>query len=94
MPTTVERVATIEAALNTWTRRNHGPERPDGRSSNTANRWYPTDQERRPCCNAIRSPSRAWPWSLYRHCHSVQHIANLHGVSATELRRAIRAREG
>ena len=47
--------------------------RPSGQTDN-ANRWIPTDSERFSCCEGIRSPSRAYPWSMYKHCHSKKHI--------------------
>ena len=54
-------------------------------------RWYPNEQrEACSCCSHIRTPSRAWPYSLNKHCRSVQHVSSLCGVNATELRRAVR----
>jgi hypothetical protein len=47
--------------------------RPDGRSDN-GGRWYPSDTEKCSCCDNIRSPSHAYPWSLYKHCYSMKHI--------------------
>ncbi len=52
-------------------------------------RWYPSAAEERPCCAAIRPPSRRWPLSLLRHCRSDRHVAALFGVSVAELRAAI-----
>lgn len=49
--------------------------RPSGKTDN-GGRWYPSTGEKRECCNLIREPSRAFPWSLYKHCNSVKHIAN------------------
>lgn len=40
-------------------------------------RWDPHDEERRDCCNHVREPSRAYPWSLYNHCKTLKHICNL-----------------
>lgn len=46
-----------------------------------ARRWYPDDEiEKCECCCFIRSPSKAWPSSLYRHCCSLGHICNMLGV--------------
>ena len=53
-------------------------------------RWYPSDDERCWCCKFIREPSYRWPWSLSTHCRSVEHVAALMDVDATELRRAVR----
>jgi hypothetical protein len=51
---------------------------PDG-SFDSAGRWYPSDDEECPCCMDIRSPSRAYPFSLMRHCRTRKHIRNLLG---------------
>lgn len=51
-------------------------------------RWYPSEAETQPCCSSIRSPSRAWPHSLNRHCRTIRHIARLFDISAADLRRA------
>lgn len=39
-------------------------------------RWYPDDIERCSCCASIRSPSRSYPWSIWKHCKSAKHIHN------------------
>lgn len=40
-------------------------------------RWYPHDDERRPCCDSIRHPSRRFPYSLLTHCRTKRHITML-----------------
>jgi len=55
-----------------------------------AGRWYPDSLETCPCCASIRTPSRAWPNSLNKHCRSIEHIANLCKVDPSALRKAIR----
>jgi hypothetical protein len=47
--------------------------KPDGKWD-TAGRWYPSDFEKCDCCNGLRSPSRAFPKSLWKHCHTKKHI--------------------
>ena len=42
-----------------------------------AGRWWPSDREQYSCCNAIRTPSRAYPFSLMVHCRTRKHVANL-----------------
>jgi hypothetical protein len=74
-------------AAEEWRRRGTGQSRPDGTWDN-ANRYYPSDTERETCCTAIRTPSRAFPYSLWRHAHSHRHVAAKFGTSASELRRA------
>jgi hypothetical protein len=50
-------------------------------------RWYP--KKTQPCCVGIRSPSRAWPWSLMAHCRTAQHVAYDTGYNVAVLRQAI-----
>ena len=62
---------------------------PDGYYTN-GDKWYPSDEERCWCCSCIRTPSWNWPWSLNKHCRSVEHVAALMDVDVTDLRRAVR----
>jgi len=55
-----------------------------------AGRFYPADEERCSCCDGIRSPSRAWPKSLWKHCQTYSHIACLYGVEIKALKRAVK----
>ena len=55
-----------------------------------AQRWHPTKEERCECCETIRSPTRAWPYSLMLHCRTIGHVAALYGVDVGELQRAVR----
>jgi hypothetical protein len=48
---------------------------PTGHKDN-GGRWYPDNDEKCMCCNNIRSPSRAYPWSLWKHCKSKKHVTN------------------
>jgi hypothetical protein len=76
----------VEAARQ-WLARNKGPSRPAGRWDG-AGRYYPSDDERRECCDDIRRPSRAYPYSLWAHVHSAVHVAALHDVDPANVRRA------
>ena len=50
---------------------------PEG-SFDRQSRWYPDEQrEEAMCCNAIREPSRNWPYSLIKHCRSKKHLKHL-----------------
>lgn len=51
-----------------------------------AGRWYPSDEERMPCCNRIRRPSRGFPWSYMTHCRTLKHICNLYRIQESEVR--------
>lgn len=61
----------------------------DGRFDN-AGRWYPAAHEKQSCCNAIRTPSKAHPYSYNRHCRTKKHVAMLYKVSLTELNAALK----
>lgn len=64
--------------------------RPEGRTDK-GGRWFPAASEGCSCCSSIRTPSRSWPWSLYKHCHSIGHVASRFDVDASALRRAVKA---
>lgn len=57
---------------------------PSGRRDN-GGRWFPSPGEHRPCCDTIRRPSRAFPYTLLAHCRTARHIAQLYGVSRSEV---------
>ena len=53
--------------------------------------WFPSPTERQPCCDRVQPPIGTRSGSklrLYDHCRSLEHVANLYGVSPIELRRA------
>ncbi len=80
----------MQSAVQMYLGRQARMQHPVGRFDG-GGRWYPDrEREAQPCCSHIRTPSRAWPFSLIKHCRSVQHVASLCGVNATELRRAVR----
>lgn len=91
-PTDPALIARLDRAYTCWRRRQDRNEHPRGEFDN-AGRWYPSAEERCECCSEIREPSRAWPNSLNKHCRSVEHVASLHGVEASQLRGEIRRRE-
>ena len=78
----------IQAAYE-YIRRRERATHPDG-SFDRGGRWYPSEAEEQPCCDCIRRPSRAWPYTLMTHCRSVVHVANLYGVDPREVRRAVK----
>lgn len=82
--------ARLEEAAREYVARQDRKEHPGG-SFDKAGRWYPSKKERCECCDYIRTPSRAWPNSLIKHCRSVEHVANLYDVGVKDLRRAARA---
>lgn len=66
-----------EWVRNLWERRYHGRSRPEGQKDG-GSRWYPSDREDGDgYTNAIRSPTRRWPWSYWKAAHSRKHLAAL-----------------
>jgi hypothetical protein len=79
----------LESAIECYEARKARYQHPDGKFDK-AGRWYPSASEEQSCCSGVRGPSRAYPYSYMTHCRSVEHIANLYGVDARELRKAVR----
>lgn len=79
----------LATAITTYLARRDRTTHPDG-SFDRKSRWYPSDDERRPCCDLVRSPSVAYPYSLMTHCRSVEHVARLFDVEASAIRKATR----
>ena len=80
----------LDKAAHLYLGRRDRKSHPDGYLGG-GQKWYPSDGERCWCCKYIREPSYAWPWSLNKHCRSIEHIAALSGVDETDLRRAVRS---
>ena len=74
--------ATLKAALEAY-RRKHGKSKPPG-TSDSAGRFYLS--ERAPCCDAIRSPSRSFPLSEWKHGKSDSHVASVFQVRESDVR--------
>lgn len=79
----------LEKAALEYIDRKNRDSHPSGTFDN-ANRWEPDDDEWCECCKYIRSPSRAYPYSLMVHCRTIEHVANLFGVDKTDLRKKVR----
>lgn len=77
------------AAAKTAIARRDRMEHPHGRFDD-AGRWIASAAEYCECCEDIRMPSRAYPYSMMVHCRSIQHVANLYKVDATAVRRAVK----
>jgi hypothetical protein len=84
----IDHVTQLELAIDMYLKRQSQEESPLG-EFDRGGRWYPYQDERRECCRAIRSPSRAFPYSLLKHCMTLRHVANLYGVDESKLRRAL-----
>ncbi len=76
----------INEAAAEFTRRKNRTEHPAG-SFDRAGRWFPADGERCDCCASLRTPSRAFPYSLMLHCRTAAHIAAKYGLDALEIKR-------
>lgn len=78
-------MTTAEQIKEKFKARQARSEHPDGKFD-SAGRWYPSDEERQSCCDFVRSPSRAYPYSLMVHCRSKKHIANLFASQEKSMR--------
>jgi hypothetical protein len=79
----------VRAAVRRYLKRQTGRERPRGEWDSAGRFWPDRWDEERPCCRRVRRPSRAWPLSLWRHCHTAEHVAELCGVWPTLVRGAV-----
>ena len=86
---TTESATNLERAARTFIARRDRTGHPDG-NFDKAGRWYPSEAETCDCCSSVRSPSRAHPFSYMVHCRTMKHVANLFGVSVTDLRSEVR----
>ncbi len=76
----------LEQAALEFVLRQDRKHHPDGKFDN-GGRWYPSETERCECCDHIRYPSRAYPYSLMVHCRTAKHVASLYGVDVKALKR-------
>lgn len=83
----------VKDAANEYRARQNRDSHPSG-IFDRASRWYPDSCEEQSCCKGVRDPSRRFPLSLNKHCRSIEHVANLYGVSETELRKAVGVSRG
>ena len=67
---------TMAAITSKYEARKAGKDRPGG-TSGKGNKWYPSEAEHCACCDYVRPPSRAYPWSYYKHCFTRKHIQQL-----------------
>lgn len=81
----MEQTDRIEEAYQEWLRLQNRDQHPEGKFDN-GGRWYPSSEEQQECCGAIRSPSRAHPYSYLVHCRSLEHVAHRYGIPAKALR--------
>lgn len=82
----------LETAAREYISRRDRVSHPDGKFDGKS-RWYPSDAERCDCCNSVRSPSRAYPFSYMVHCRTIGHIVNLYNVDVKDLRKEVKRLE-
>lgn len=93
MTTEATTTTTLETAARVFIARRDRTAHPSG-TFDKGGRWYPSEAEQCDCCHAVRSPSRAHPYSYMVHCRTMAHVANLHGVDVKDLRREVKRIEG
>ena len=54
--------------------RKNNEEYPLGHLDDGGARWYPSFEEKQPCCDKIRGPSRNYPNNYLNHCKTKKHI--------------------
>lgn len=79
----------LERATDEYIARQSRASHPAG-TFDKAGRFFLADSERSECCRSIRCPSRAWPYSEMVHGRTAEHVAELFGVDAREIRRLAR----
>jgi len=77
----------FQAALE-YTFRSYFLSFPDGKCD-AAKRWYPNEEERRPCCDRIRKPSRRWNKSLFEHCRTLEHCAKRYSANKRKAKQLV-----
>jgi len=85
-----DQAALLEQAAREYMRRQARASDPDG-TFDKGGRWWPEDHEECACCEYIRRPSRAWPYSWLVHCRTAEHVASLYEVNKTEMMRIVRS---
>jgi hypothetical protein len=91
-PTARQTTLAVGRAYAAWRALQDRAIHPDGEFDDKK-RWYPSAEERCDCCSSVRSPSAAWPFSLIKHCRSVEHVAARFRVEPSALRKRIRREE-
>ncbi len=79
----------LQLAVETYLNRKSRVVHPEGKFDGKK-RFYPTLDEKRTCCDSIRFPSAAYPFSWLVHCRTMIHVACLFDVEVKDLRRAVK----
>ena len=84
---------TADEILPVFESRKNRASHPAG-TTDKGGRWYPAQGEHASCCDAIRSPSRAHPYSYMVHCRTHKHIETWYNEHVVQPRRARKIGEG
>jgi len=85
------KLSNLRRAVAYYVSRKNRTEHPDGKLKGRPGKWYPhPKEEHRSCCDYIKPPSHACPYSLMNHCRSAKHIGNLLEVDPKEIKRLAR----
>lgn len=82
----------LQAAVKLYEDRQSRHAHPAG-TFDKAGRWYPAAEETCSCCDAVREPSRAYPYSYMVHCRTSKHIEQLFNLPAGSIRAEINRRD-
>lgn len=77
----IENPAQAVAVAKMYNDRQSRRTNPDGTFDN-GGRFYLSEAERCECCEGIRPPSKAWPYSQMVHARTLRHVRNLVAKSA------------
>ncbi len=69
----------LEEALYVYLARNKGLEEPHGKRDRRG-RWRPTRREKQRCCKLVKNPTDTEPDTLWAHCLTIEHVANMYKV--------------
>ena len=90
METELSYVEKLDKAAQEYLNRKSKKTFPKGSFHN--HKWYPSEEEKRNCCFAIRHPSIKFPYSLLGHCRTIKHIANVFGVKLSDLEKHMKGK--
>lgn len=76
----------IKKAAQEYLDRQSRKSHPSG-SFDNGGRWYPSQEEKKDCCEGLRSPSRSYKWSYMTHCRTAKHVANLFSVDVKAMKK-------
>ena len=79
----------VQEAINEYLKLKNREIHPEG-TFDSGGRFYLAESEKHDCCQGIRSPSRAYPYSEMVHARTLKHVAQKFGVDEVECRKTLR----